>query len=211
MAMATISLQLFFLLAGTSAVVATSRSPMAPAQAPEPSSSAISFLRASCAATNDAADFCYNLLLPYADTFNGSLARVARAASAIAEARQHDFTEELARLKLRGTGAGKVADMALTDCSNEVSTSDMFSNETLGHIDNLIAHQGSQKDFDSQKITAVEFMTSAESGLTQCVDWFHSAGEAAVSSPVGKEVIDGCTTLSPYLQISYMLVDAVKF
>ncbi|CAL4934879.1 unnamed protein product [Urochloa decumbens] len=207
MAMATISLQLFFLLAGTAAVVATSRSPMAPA----PSSSAISFLRASCAATNDAADFCYNLLLPYADTFNGSLARVARAASAIAEARQHDFADELARLKLRGAGAGKLADMALTDCSNEVSTSDMFSNEILGHIDNLIAHQGSQKDFDSQKISAVEFMTSAESGLTQCVDWFHGAGEAAVSSPVGKEVIDGCTTLSPYLHISHMLVDAVKF
>ncbi|CAN6282158.1 unnamed protein product [Urochloa humidicola] len=208
MAMAAISLQIFILVAGTAGVVATSRSPMNPA--PAPSSSAISFLRASCAAT-DAPDTCYNLLLPYADTFHGNLARVARAASAIAEARQHDFGDELDRLKLRGTGAGKVADMTLADCSNEVSTSNMFSNEILGHIDNLIARNGTQKDFDSHKIWAVDYLTSAESGLTQCVDWFHGAGEAAVSSPVGKQVIDGCTTLSPYLHISHMLVNAVKF
>ncbi|CAL4934882.1 unnamed protein product [Urochloa decumbens] len=206
MAMATISLQLFFLLAGTAAVVATSRSPMAPA----PSSSAISFLRASCAAT-DAPDVCYNLLLPYADTFHGNLARVARAASAIAEARQHDFADELARLKLRGTGAGKVADMALTDCSNEVSTSNMFENEILGHIDNLIAHQGSQKDFDSHQFFAKDLLYSAESGMMQCVDWFHSAGEAAVSSPAGKVVIAGCTTVSGYVDIALMLVNAIKF
>ncbi|CAN6282159.1 unnamed protein product [Urochloa humidicola] len=207
MAMATISPQIFILLAGTTAaVVATSRSPMDPA----PSSSESSFLRASCAAT-DAPDACYNLLLPYAHTFHGNLARVARAASAIAEARQHDFADELARLKLRGTGAGKVADMTLTDCSNEVSTSNMFSNEILGHIDNLIARNGTQKDFDSHRFFAQELLTSAESGMMQCVDWFHAAGDAAVSSPVGKEVIDGCTTVSPFLHIAHMLVNAVKF
>uniref|UniRef100_K4AJA1 Uncharacterized protein n=2 Tax=Setaria italica TaxID=4555 RepID=K4AJA1_SETIT len=193
--------------------VATSRSPMAPAPAPAPAPSspaATSFLPASCAATN-ALDACYNLLLPYVDTFHGNLARVARAAAAIAGARQRDFAGELGRLKLRGTGAGKVADMTLADCFNEVSTSNLFANETLGHIDNLVGRLGSREDFDSQRVLAQELLYSTESGLMQCVDWFHGAGEADVSSPVGKEVIDGCTTVSAYVDIALMLVNAIKF
>lgn len=139
------------------------------APAPAPSSSATGFLRSSCTATK-APDVCYNLLLPYVDTFHGNLARVARTASTIAGTRQHDLADELARLKLRGTGAGKVADMTLSDCSNEAARGNMFANETLGHIDNLIAHTGSKKDFESELFWAKDLLDSAHSGLLQCVD-----------------------------------------
>ena len=211
MAMETISLQLFILVIATAVIATQSSSLTSPAPAPSPaSSSAISFLRASCAVT-DVPDACYNLLLPYADTFHGNLARVARAASAFAGARQRDFADELARLKLRGTGAGRVADMTLGDCYDTVSGDNMFANETLGHIDNLVAHVGSKKDFDFQRIMAQDWLQSSGSGMMQCVDWFHDAGEAAVSSPVGKEVIVGCTTVSSYMDIAFMLVNAIKF
>jgi hypothetical protein len=145
------------------------------------------------------------------DTFHGNLARVARAASTFAGARQHDLADDLARLKLRGTGAGRVADMTLGDCYDTVSGSNMFANETLGHIDNLVVQVGSKKDMDSEQILAREWLESSDSGMMQCIDWFHDAGEAAVSSPVGKEVIVGCTTVSSYMDIAFMLVNAIKF
>ena len=101
--------------------------------------------------------------------------------------------------------------MTLADCSDEVSGNSMFTNETLGHIDNPVAHVGSEKDFDSQRMLAQGLLQSAGSGMMQCIDWFHDAGEAAVSSPVGKEVIDGCTTVSSYMNIALMLVNAIQF
>ena len=101
--------------------------------------------------------------------------------------------------------------MTLGDCYDTVSGSNMFANETLGHIDNPVAHVGSEKDFDSQRMLAQGLLQSAGSGMMQCIDWFHDAGEAAVSSPVGKEVIDGCTTVSSYMNIALMLVNAIKF
>jgi len=58
---------------------------------------------------------------------------------------------------------------------------------------------------------AQDWLQSSGSGMMQCVDWFHDAGEAAVSSPVGKEVIVGCTTVSSYMDIAFMLVNAIKF
>lgn len=209
MAMAPISLLLLVVASTAAAAVATSRSPiMAPA--PAPSSSATGFLRSSCTATK-APDVCYNLLLPYVDTFHGNLARVGRAASAIAGGRQHDLDNELAGLKLRGTGAGRLADMTLSDCSNEAARGNMFVNETLGHIDNLIARTGGKKDFDSEQFWARDLLDSAHSGLLQCVHWFHDAGEAAASSPVGKEVIAACTTVAGYVDIAFLLVNAIEF
>ncbi|TVU46001.1 hypothetical protein EJB05_05513, partial [Eragrostis curvula] len=95
------------------AAAAPNNSPMAPAPAPGPSSSAAaSFLHACCASVQRS-DACYRLLLPYADSFRGSLARVARTSAGLASARQHAFSDDLARLKQHGTGAGAMADMAL--------------------------------------------------------------------------------------------------
>lgn len=92
--------------------------------------------------------------------------------------------------------------MTLSDCFNAAASGNMFANETLGHIDNLIAHTGSKQDFESQQFWAKDMLGSAESRLMQCVDWFHDAGEAAASSPVGKKVIIGCTSVAACLGIS---------
>ncbi|TVU46055.1 hypothetical protein EJB05_05573, partial [Eragrostis curvula] len=108
--MATVYLQL--LAVATYATAATTRkSLMTPAQS---SSAEISFLHMSCGATKYP-DTCYSVLLPNVTSFHGSLARVARTAATIAVAKQHRFVEDLAHLKLRSTGAGRVADMTLVN------------------------------------------------------------------------------------------------
>ncbi|TVU46006.1 hypothetical protein EJB05_05519, partial [Eragrostis curvula] len=198
-------------LATSTAAVATMESQMARAPAPGPSSSAaVSFLHASCAAV-EPADTCYNLLLPYADSFHGSLARVARTSAGLAAGQQHALSDELARLKLRGTGAGRVPDMILADCFNLVQSSDMFANETLGRLDNLVAGMKSKKDFESQKFLAQDWLSASGSGLVDCLDWFHGAGDTAASSPVVKEVMAGCTSVFPYMEVALGLTNNIQF
>lgn len=138
-------------LATCTAAVARQKSPMFAVSAPGPSSSpAASFLRAACAPAQQP-ETCYNMLLPYADSFHGSLARVARTGAAIAIDRQHALTDEIARLKNRGTGAGSRADMTLADCLDTVSDSASDANVTLGRLDDLVAGVKSKKDFDWEK------------------------------------------------------------
>ena len=139
MMMATLSLLLFLVI--HSAVVATNSSLA--------SSAAASYVRSTCNATSHP-DACYNNLLPYADSFNGTITRVAHTSGDIAVARQHALSDELAHLKLHGTGVGRIADEALVDCSNWIAGDAMFANETQGHLDNLIAGMKSKGDFDSQ-------------------------------------------------------------
>ncbi|TVU46009.1 hypothetical protein EJB05_05522, partial [Eragrostis curvula] len=205
-------LQLILVLATCTAAAATNNSPMAAAPAPGPSSSAaLSFLQASCALTLERAADCYNLLLPYADSFHGSLARVARTSGVLAAARQHDFTKQLARLKLRGTGAGNVADQTLDGCLDTISSDDTGANVTLGRLDRLVAGIKNKKEFESERSLAQDWLYSSGSEMLQCVDWIHFAGDAALASPVLKEVIAGCNTIAGYLGIASELTIAIKF
>nr|TKV92349.1 LOW QUALITY PROTEIN: hypothetical protein SEVIR_9G158500v2 [Setaria viridis] len=156
-------------------------------------------------------DACYKTLLPYAGSFNGSIARVARAATAVVAARQHGFADELARLKLRGTGAGPRADMTLASCYEEVASNDMDDgNETLGRLDRLVAGR-SKDEFDWESSLVVLWLGSTLGVMEDCTDWLNDAGKAAASSPVVKEVIAGCAALSPYIRIALHLAHAIKF
>ncbi|TVU45999.1 hypothetical protein EJB05_05511, partial [Eragrostis curvula] len=191
-------------LATSIAAVATMESHMAPAPEPGPSSSA-------AMTAVEAADACYNLLLPYVDSFHGSLARVARISAGLAAGQLHALSDELARLNLSGTGAGRIPDMALADCFNTVEGSDMFANETLGQLDNLVAGMKSKKDFELQRFLVQNRLSSSESILVDCTDGFHDAGDAAVSSPVVKEAIAGCTTVRRYIEITLDLTNNIQF
>ncbi|TVU45993.1 hypothetical protein EJB05_05504, partial [Eragrostis curvula] len=175
---------LILVLVACTAAVATNQSPMAPAPGPSYSAAA-SFLHACCAAV-DHADACYNLLLPYADSFHGSLARVARTSAGLAITRQQGLTDEIGRLNQSGTGAGRMADMVLADCFNTVSTEAQGANETLAHLDHLVAGVKSQKDFASEKLFAQDWLYSSASSMSECIDWIHD--DPARSSPVLKEV-----------------------
>ncbi|TVU46007.1 hypothetical protein EJB05_05520, partial [Eragrostis curvula] len=201
--------QLLLVLATCSAAVATNESPMPPKPAPGPSSSAAtSFLHACCAPVRHA-DACYNLLLPYADSFHGSLARVTRTSAGLAITRQHGLTEDLARLKQHGTGAGRMADMVLADCFNTVATAEVFANETLGQLDDLVAGVKSKKDLETEKFFAQVWIGSAASSMSDCMDWVHD--DPAMSSPVLKEVTTLCASAKPYMDIALDLIDAIKF
>lgn len=158
-------------------------------------------------------DACYKTLLPYAGSFSGSIiARVARAATAVVAARQHGFADELARLKLRGTGAGPRADETLASCYEEVASNDMDdANETLGRLDRLVAGVTSKDEFDWESSLVVLWLGSTLGVMEDCTDWLNDAGKAAASSPVVKEVIAGCAALSPYIRIALHLAHAIKF
>ncbi|OEL13088.1 hypothetical protein BAE44_0025892 [Dichanthelium oligosanthes] len=212
MAMATAVL-LQLLVATCTAVVATNEesttSHHTPALSP-PSPAAASFLRSSCAAV-DLWDACYRILLPYAGSFHGSIARVARAATAIAAARRHGFADELARLKLRAPRAGRMANMTLASCAETVAGSDMDANTTLGYLDNLVAGVRSKRAFEWEHSLAMNWLGSAFTGMWQCTDWIYGAGEGVAALPAMKEVIAGCTTVSPYMHIALDLTYAVKF
>nr|XP_034570511.1 uncharacterized protein LOC117835251 [Setaria viridis] len=140
-------------------------------------------------------DACYKTLLPYAGSFNGSIARVARAATAVVAARQHGFADELARLKLRGTGAGPRADMTLASCYEEACR----------------RRERSKDEFDWESSLVVLWLGSTLGVMEDCTDWLNDAGKAAASSPVVKEVIAGCAALSPYIRIALHLAHAIKF
>ncbi|KAK3146664.1 hypothetical protein QOZ80_3BG0269710 [Eleusine coracana subsp. coracana] len=212
MAMRTPSFFLLLLVLATcTAAVATNKPLMPAVSAPGPSSStAASFLRASCAPAHQP-ETCYNMLLPYADSFHGSLARVARTSASLAIDRQQALTDEIARLKLRGTGAGSRADITLGSCFDTVSNSGSYPNVTLGRLDDLVAGVKSKKQFDWEKLLAQDWLYSSVSAMYECVDWIHDAGEAAMSSPVLKKVIAGCTTAVPYMEIAVDLTNSLKF
>ncbi|KAL6851671.1 hypothetical protein ACP4OV_020235 [Aristida adscensionis] len=200
----------FQLLVLTTVASATARniSPQAPTPAPSPSSTAVaSFLRASCANTG-IPETCYSILLPYADSFHGSLARVARAGAGAAVARQRGLMDEFARLMLRGTGAGRAADMTLADCYNGQETSDRGAKEMLSYLDRLVAGVGS-KEFDEQVWWAGQWLSSSD--MIMCVDWFNMLGEAVVSSPVVQEVIVGSNDLYSYMHMGLILTLSIKF
>jgi hypothetical protein len=148
---------------------------VAPAPAPR-SSAAASFLRASCASALQLEDACYSLLLPYADSFHGSIARIARTSATLAVERQHNLTDELARLKLHGTGAGRIADMGLSSCSYTVATSYNDANVTLGLLDDLVAGIKSKEDFEWKRSLVQSWLDSSGSVMGQCVDWNSHCG-----------------------------------
>ncbi|KAK3149924.1 hypothetical protein QOZ80_3AG0224870 [Eleusine coracana subsp. coracana] len=202
--MATVILQLL-VFATYTAVAATTKSPMSPAQ-----SSDISFLRRSCGITRRP-DTCYNLLLPNVSSFHGSLARVAREATTIAAAKQHRFGEDLTHLKLQGTGAGRVADMTVVSCYDMVSSSDKYANKTLGHLNNLVSGVKNKRDFSSEKHEAINWIGVAGSGMMMCEDWFNAAGEEALSKKTVTKVVASCNDVSTYLEIAIYLVTALKF
>ncbi|KAL6851673.1 hypothetical protein ACP4OV_020237 [Aristida adscensionis] len=156
-------------------------------------------------------DMLQHGLLPYADSFHGSLARVARAGAGAAVARQRGLMDELARLMLRGTGAGRAADMTLVDCYNGLEAKDHGSNEMLSHLDRLVAGVGSKQEFDEHVRSAGDWLSISQSLTVMCVDWFNILGEAVVSSPVVKEVIDGSNDLVSYMQMGINLTFSIKF
>jgi hypothetical protein len=216
----TVSLQLLLLAATCTAVVATNEEPAtsyadARARSPPPSAAAARFLRASCARVDlpDALpDTCYKTLLPLAGSFSGSIARVARAATAVVAARQHGFASELTRLKLRGTGAGPRADMTLASCYEEVASNDMDNtNVTLGRLDRLVAGVRSKDEFDWESSLVVMWLVSTLGIIEDCTDWLNDVGKAAASSPTVKEAIAGCAALSPYIRIALHLAHAIQF
>lgn len=101
--------------------------------------------------------------------------------------------------------------MTLAGCLDTVSTSATEANVTLGRLDDLVAGVKSKKDCDWEKFLAQDWLSASESALTECVDWIHDAGEAAMSSPVLKEVITGCTTVAPCMVFAIDLTNSLKF
>ncbi|XP_072146507.1 uncharacterized protein [Setaria viridis] len=140
-------------------------------------------------------DACYKTLLPYAGSFNGSIARVARAATAVVAARQHGFADELARLKLRGG----------------VKRHGRRQRDAGPPRQACRRRERSKDEFDWESSLVVLWLGSTLGVMEDCTDWLNDAGKAAASSPVVKEVIAGCAALSPYIRIALHLAHAIKF
>jgi pectinesterase len=200
-------LTVFFAFVVSTRATAYGKSPVL---APMPPPAGSRFLWTCCANTTNAS-ICYDSLLPFAGSFHGNRVRVARASSVIAFARLRGFNDELRRIQLQpgGTGAGRLADMAVGDC---VTSADV----ALGREGDLMARlrrletaagrrRGKQAEEDLHEATL--YAGSVESFTMWCLDDFASDGDA---SPVVKKVVAGATNLQLYGLIALDLVASIK-
>nr|TKW33886.1 hypothetical protein SEVIR_2G268700v2 [Setaria viridis] len=162
-----------------------------PPPLPTPAPADSRFLQACCAACANTteASVCYDsALLPGAGSFHGNRVKVARAAAVIAFARLRGFYDELRCLQLqpRGTGAGRVADMALGDCAT-------FADDSLGREGDSLAR-----------------LRRLETAAGREVYGFASIGDAALASPVVKKVVAWATDVHLYGGIALDLVASIK-
>lgn len=197
----------------TTTVLATNNLPpsSAPALSPASSAAAKEFLRATCTSKSELPELCFDILLPYASSFNGSQGKVARASAAIASERHRGLLDELRGLKPGPGDVGaerRMLVMLLSDCVRDFDATYMFADETLARIDFLVSGRGSEEQRASDKLRANVWLTSAMDSGVSCTDWFNEEGSHGrpASSPVGKKVIAGCATATQYMSIALELL-----
>jgi pectinesterase len=178
------------ILATVVTVVVTSTEAPSPIAA-APSSAAEVFLRSRCGTTRNST-VCYDTLLPFAGTFNGSQVRIFTAASSIAFAQLHSFLVELQHLQAGGGITVTVisrGDQALGACAHDVGEGVNGETAALPYL-RILETPGISKEKAKDALFNVQSsITAAEERSWMCIEDFIDGGDEVLGSPVGKKVV----------------------
>ncbi|CAL4916535.1 unnamed protein product [Urochloa decumbens] len=175
-----------------------------------PSSAAEAFLHSRCGTTKYVS-VCYNALLPFVNTFNGSQVKISSVATSVVFGKLRAFLVELQRLQAAGgTGTGSRGDQALGACVHDVGMGIDEETEAMPYL-RVLETPGISKEKAKHALFNVQSSISGVASFSElCIEDFVDAGDVTLGSPVGKKVVAMTRNCNMYIDIALHLVASIK-
>ncbi|CAL4916531.1 unnamed protein product [Urochloa decumbens] len=175
-----------------------------------PSSAAEAFLRSRCGTTKYPT-VCYNALLPFVNTFNGSQVKISSVATSVVFGQLRAFLVELQRLQAAGgTGTGSRGDQALGACVHDVGMGIDEETEAMPYL-RVLETPGISKEKAKHALFYVQSSIGGVASFSEsCIEDFVDAGDVTLGSPVGKRVVAMTRNCNMYIDIALHLVASIK-